>query len=127
MFDKSTGYDTNLIASNNTDKVFINKLIDIIHDNLDSTSFDVEELAAKVNLSRTQLYRKVKSMTDKTAQEFITTIKLKRAAELILTGEYSITQVSEMVGSSEVGNFSRSFFKQFGVTPSSYKNLHSQK
>lgn len=127
MFDKSTGFDTNLIASNSTDKQFINKLIEIIYENLDSTTFDVEELASKVHLSRTQLYRKVKSMTDKTAQEFITTIKLKRAAELILTGQYSITQVSEMVGSSEVGNFSRSFFKQFGVSPTTYKNMHITK
>lgn len=122
LFDKSTGFDTHVIAVNNVDKVFMDKLVSIINENIESSTFDVEELASMMHLSRTQLYRKIKSLTNKTAQEFVSTIRLNRAAELILSGLYSNTQVAEIVGYSEVGNFSRSFARQFGMTPKAYKN-----
>jgi len=122
LFDKSTGFDTHVIAVNNVDKVFMDKLVAIINENIESPTFDVEELATLMHLSRTQLYRKIKSLTNKTAQEFVSTIRLNRAAELILSGLYSNTQVAEIVGYSEVGNFSRSFVRQFGMTPKAYKN-----
>jgi signal transduction histidine kinase/ligand-binding sensor domain-containing protein/DNA-binding response OmpR family regulator len=122
LFDKSTGFDTRVIAVNNVDKVFLDKLVTLINENIESPTFDVEALAALMHLSRTQLYRKIKSLTNKTAQEFVSTIRLNRAAELILSGLYSNTQVAEIVGYSEVGNFSRSFVRQFGMTPKVYKN-----
>ncbi len=127
LFNKNTGFDTDIIAINNVDKIFLDKLVAVIQENMSSPTFDIEELASRMNLSRTQLYRKIKNLTDKSAQEFVSTIKLNKAAELILTGMYNITQVSEMVGSSEVGNFTRSFVRQFGVSPKVYKNTYLKK
>jgi signal transduction histidine kinase/ligand-binding sensor domain-containing protein/DNA-binding response OmpR family regulator len=122
LFDKSTGFDTHVIAVNNVDKVFLDKLVNLINENIESPDFDVEKLAVLMQLSRTQLYRKIKSLTNKTAQEFVSTIRLNRAAEMILSGLYSNAQVAEIVGYSEVSNFSRSFARQFGLTPKAYKN-----
>jgi signal transduction histidine kinase/ligand-binding sensor domain-containing protein/DNA-binding response OmpR family regulator len=127
LFDKSTGFNTDVIALNNADKLFMDRILSIINNHIGSTTFDVEELADKINMSRTQLYRKVKNLTNKSVQEFIATIRLKKAAEMILSGEYNITQVSEMVGFSEVGNFTRSFIKQYGMSPKAYKNSFQQK
>ena len=122
LFDKSTGFDTHVIAVNNVDKVFLDKLVKLINENIETPTFDVEELAGMMNLSRTQLYRKIKSLTNKTAQEFISTIRLNKAAEMILSGQYTNTQIAEIIGYTEVGNFSRSFVRQFGMTPKTYKN-----
>jgi len=124
LFDKSTGYNLNVIASNQVDKQFLDMLVKEIHENMSRVTFDVEELASMMNMSRVQLNRKIKSMTDKTAQEFVLTIRLNKAAEYLLSGLYNVTEVSEMVGYSEPTNFTRSFARLFGETPKSYVASH---
>lgn len=126
LFNMNTGFDTKIISVNGTDKLFMDKLTNFIYDRLSDPDFDVEVLSDKMNLSRTQLYRKVKGMTDKSVKEFITTIKMNKAAELILSGEYNIGQVADMIGESELSNFSRNFTKQFGVSPSKYRNHYTK-
>lgn len=126
LFNMNTGFDTKIISVNGTDKLFMDKLTSLIQNRISDPEFDVEVLSEKMNLSRTQLYRKVKGMTDKSVKEFITTIKMNKAAELILNGEYSIGQVADMVGEGELSNFSRNFNKQFGISPSKYRNHYKR-
>lgn len=124
LFDKSTGYNLNVIASNQVDKLFLDTLAKKIYENMNRLTFDVEELAAMMNMSRVQLNRKIKSLTDKTALEFVLTIRLNKAAEYLLSGLYNVTEVSEMVGYSEATNFTRSFTRQFGESPKNYITSH---
>lgn len=125
LFDKNTGYNTRVIAVNQIDKQFLEDLVTRIHANMNRTSFDVEELASMMSMSRIQLNRKIKSLTDKTAQEFVLTVRLSKAAELLLSGTYNVSQVSDMVGYSEISSFTRSFTRQFGESPTSYILNHS--
>ncbi|WP_243348596.1 two-component regulator propeller domain-containing protein [Parabacteroides sp. FAFU027] len=125
LFDKNTGYNTRVIGVNQVDKQFLEELVNHIHDNMSRISFDVEELASMMSMSRIQLNRKIKSLTDKTAQEFVLTVRLSKAAEFLLSGTYNVSEVSDMVGYSEVSSFTRSFTRQFGESPTSYIVSHS--
>jgi len=73
-----------------------------------------------MGVSRAQLFRKIKAMTNQTVHEFVTTIRLNRAAELLLTTNSSIGEIGMKCGFSEPSHFTRSFMKKFGVTPSNY-------
>ena len=73
-----------------------------------------------MNMSRTSFYRKIKGLSDLTPNELINISRLKKAAELLASGEHKINEVAGMVGYSVNSNFSRDFHKQFGESPSSY-------
>jgi len=120
LFDKSTGYNTKVIAVNQLDKQFLDELINRIHENMAGATFDADELASMMNMTRVQLNRKIKSLTNKTTKEFVLTARLNKAAELLLSEQYTVAEISEMVGYSEPGNFTRSFTREFGESPKSY-------
>jgi len=92
--------------------------------NLEDTDMDVEKLARAMNMSRITLYRKIKAISVLTPLEVITITRLKKAAELLAEGNYKMYEIADRVGFSSQSNFTRSFQKQFGITPSEY--LHSK-
>ena len=102
------------------DQNFIEKSINIIKKNLDNTEFSVEKFALEIGMSRSSLFLKLKSITGQSTSEFIRTIRLKRAAKLIESGKYSVTEIIYMVGFSDPKYFRTCFKKHFGSTPSSY-------
>jgi two-component system, cell cycle response regulator len=116
------------IANTRTDEVFLDKLNEIIEANLEDQDLDVNKLARLINMSRTNLFRKIKSISDLTPHELINITRLKKAAELLAGGSYKIYEVCDMVGYNSQNNFSRNFLKQFGITPTDYQKLmHSDK
>ncbi|WP_170124448.1 hybrid sensor histidine kinase/response regulator transcription factor [Breznakibacter xylanolyticus] len=126
MFGKGSFIDPKILANNVTDEAFIKKVMKIIEDNLSETDFDTETLATKLKMSRALLYKKIKVLTNQTVHDFVTTIRMNKAAELLLAGEYSISEVAYKVGFTVVGNFSRSFTKQFGLNPTNYILKHKK-
>lgn len=108
------------IAYSKADELFLEKLNEVIYANLDDTELDVEKLAKLVNMSRPTLYRKIKSISDLTPNELINITRLKRAAELLVEGNYKIYEVADMAGYGSQTNFGRNFLKQFGMTPTDY-------
>ena len=106
--------------SNKLDQKFIEKSINIIKKNVDNTEFSVEKFALEIGMSRSALFLKLKSITGQSTSEFIRTIRLNKAAKLIKSGKYSITEVIYMVGFSDPKYFRTCFKKHFGCTPSSY-------
>lgn len=113
------------IAHNRADEVFLEKLNQVIHANLDDQELDVDRLARLMNLGRTSLFRKIKSLTDFTPNEFINIARLKKAADLLTGKNYRIYEVSDMVGFSSQTNFGRNFMKQFGMTPKDFQKKHA--
>lgn len=73
-----------------------------------------------MNVSRPTLYRKIKAISDLSPNELIRISRLKKAAELILQNKFSLSEISEKVGFSSQSYFSRSFSKQFEISPSEY-------
>jgi DNA-binding response OmpR family regulator len=108
------------MAYSKADELFLEKVNEAIHGNIEDTGFDVEKLARLVNMSRPTLYRKIKMISDLTPNELINITRLKKAAELLAEGHYRIYEITDMVGYGSQTNFGRNFLKQFGMTPSEY-------
>ena len=77
-------------------------------------------LAREVAMSRMQLHRKLKNLTDNSPGDLIRNIRLTKAAELLKDGELNVTEVSYEIGISSRSNFSKIFKEKYGVTPSEY-------
>lgn len=107
---------------NSSDKDFTKRAYDIVEINLDKTNFSTDQLAKELFLSRSQLHRKMISITGQAPGEFIRIIKLKRAAEMLLKKKLSVTQIAYEIGFSSPAQFSRAFSKQFNCTPSEYSS-----
>ena len=71
-------------------------------------------------MSRAKFYYKFKGLMNETPNSFFKKYKLNRAAELLKSGKYNVSEVSDMVGFTSLSYFSVSFKKQFGVSPSDY-------
>ena len=106
--------------SNTIDQLFLEKATKIVNDNIDNTHFNVEIFASEMAMSRSNLFKKLKSVTGFSSTEFIRSIRVKKAAEYLRSGKYSITEVLFMVGFSDPKYFRTTFKKQFGMTPSEY-------
>jgi signal transduction histidine kinase/ligand-binding sensor domain-containing protein/DNA-binding response OmpR family regulator len=102
------------------DERFLRRCREIVDEHLDDDSFSVEAFAREVALSRAQLHRKLKALTDLAPRDFLRTQRLQRAARL-LGGRYgNVTEVAYAVGFKSLSHFARSFREQFGVPPSEY-------
>lgn len=115
------------MAHTKTDELFLEKVNEAIYINLEDAALDVEKLARSMNMSKATLYRKIKSISDLTPNELINITRLKRAAELLVDGQYKIYEVADMTGYGSQTNFGRNFLKQFGMTPSDYLAMKQAK
>ncbi len=109
------------IVDHDEDKKFISRIEELIFDNLSNTEFSVEDLAKHMYVSRSSLYTKLNAISDLTPNEFIRLIRLRKAAQYIVQGKYKINEICYLVGFSSPSYFTRSFTKQFGVSPKDYK------
>jgi signal transduction histidine kinase/ligand-binding sensor domain-containing protein/DNA-binding response OmpR family regulator len=103
------------------DKTFMQKVLDYINENIGEADLNVEHLADDMALSRSQLYRKIKSITGMTANELIRKIRLERAKQMIENGSKSISEVGFCVGFSSASYFSKCFKNEFGILPTELK------
>lgn len=105
---------------NNLDNEFIQKITQIVEDNLEMEKMDIAFIAKKMCMSHSTLYRKIRGVADMSANEFIRKIKMKNGLRLLQSGEYSISEVSCMTGFSSVAYFRLCFKSEFGMAPSEY-------
>jgi ligand-binding sensor domain-containing protein/signal transduction histidine kinase/DNA-binding response OmpR family regulator len=108
------------IAHNKTDEKFLKKLDEEILKNITDSDLSVESLAEIMNMSRSTLYRKIKDISNLSPNELINIVRLKKAAELLLTENYKMYEIAEMVGYKSQTSFGRSFLKHFEMSPSDY-------
>lgn len=111
---------TNTIAQNKADEQFLNRLTEVVMQNIEEENFNVDNLADAMNMSRTSLHRKIKGISELTPGDFIRLVRLKRAAELLQEGEYRINEICILVGFHSQSYFTKSFQKQFGVLPKDF-------
>src|SRR5690606_26489884 len=120
IFNKYFSVISDLPANGKTtslDKEFIEKVLNYIHNNIDDPDLNVESLASQLNLSRSQFYRKIKALTNQTANEFLRNIRLHRAKQLLEKGNPSVSEVCFMVGFSSPSYFTKCFKGYFGLLP----------
>lgn len=109
-----------------SDRKFMDKLVQLMNDNMDNGDMVVDDLVRELAVSRSVFFKKLKSLTGLAPIEFIKSMRVKRAAELIEEGEYNMTQISYMVGINDPRYFSKCFKQQFGMTPTEYKEKLAQ-
>lgn len=105
---------------------FIQNALACVEENISNPEFSVIELGKGVGLSRMQLYRKLKSVTGQSPNEFIRTIRLKRAAQLLERSNYTISEITYQVGFNDLQYFRECFKKHFDVTPSKFLDQRNQ-
>ena len=93
-------------------------MLDVARANISNTEFDKEEFASAMYVSSSLLYKKIKSLTDQSPTDFIKTVRLNHAVDLLQSGKYTVTEVSELCGFASLGYFSTVFSKHFGKSPS---------
>lgn len=108
------------IALNKSDEIFLNKVTEVILKNISDTDFRVDQLAEALSMSRSSLLRKITGISEFSPNEFIKIVRLKRAAELLQENDYSVNEVSYLVGFSYPSYFAKSFHKQFGILPKDF-------
>lgn len=99
---------------------FMNKIVQTIEEHLEDPCFDAKFLADEMSMSIPTLYRKVKAFSNCSILELTRSVRIKRAAQLILQQKYTITEVCEMVGFNDMATFRKRFIEQYGVNPSQY-------
>ena len=108
------------IAQNPTDSEFLKRMNHTIEENFSNSELNVNFLAAELNISRSSLFAKIKTLAEITPNEMIQVVRLKKAAQLMKEGKYTISEISYMVGFSNPSYFSKCFQKQFNIKPTDY-------
>jgi signal transduction histidine kinase/ligand-binding sensor domain-containing protein/DNA-binding response OmpR family regulator len=107
------------------DEQFLRKVKKTVEKHLADSTFSVDTFASEMNLSRVQLHRKLKALIDLPASDYIRTLRLNKAAELIAHKTANIASIAYDVGFTNPSHFSEAFRKQFGVVPSKYQSQKS--
>ena len=108
------------ITDNKKDQSFLQKAIDYIVQNIADNNLNVEELAEAMNMSRSNVYRKIKALTGNTIIEFIRIIRLKEAIKLMGKKKFTLAEIAYKTGFTSPAYFTKSFKDQYGKPPSEY-------
>ncbi|GAA3561911.1 two-component regulator propeller domain-containing protein [Snuella lapsa] len=116
--------DSNLQSK---DEIFIQRLTEEISKQLDNPDFKLEELANIIDMSYSSIYRKCQEITGKTLIDFYRTLRIKKAALLILKYNYNINEAAFMVSYRDIKYFRKCFKEEFGKTPMALKKDSQKK
>ena len=119
-FRRNIRVNPSVITITSLDEQLMQKALEHIERNMDNPEYSVEALSRDLGMSRMNLYRKLQSITGHTPTEFIKTLRLKRAAQLLQGSQLNIVEVSDRVGFSSSSYFTKCFKEQFGVLPTQY-------
>ena len=110
----------NKIPITDIDERFLKRLTETVEEHMSDEKFNADVLSEKIGMSRMQLYRKLRGLTNQTVHEFIRNIRLKRAVQLLEQKKMTITEVAYSVGFNDLTYFARCFRKQYDKSPSEY-------
>jgi len=111
-----------------SDRQLIDKAVSIVERHLNDKTFVIDHLAAKLGISTSSLYRKLKVLTNQSPTEFVRYIRLKKAIKLMNEGNTNVDEIGYAIGFNSHSYFTSCFKKHYGKTPSDYLNdLKSKK
>jgi signal transduction histidine kinase/DNA-binding response OmpR family regulator len=106
---------------------FLEQAMAIVEAHIMDEDFTVESFQQHIGMSRMQLHRKIKALTDQSAGEFIRSIRLKKAAGLLQQSGMQVAEAAYLSGFNHLSYFAKCFKETFGVSPSAYQEAHAQK
>ena len=124
-FNKNLEVEPSNITITSIDEQLIKRALECVEKNMNNCEYTVEQLSSDVGMTRMNLYRKLQNITGQTPTEFIRSIRLKRAAQLLQGSQLTILQISDLVGYNSSRAFSKNFKEMFGMLPSQYAELHN--
>lgn len=120
-FSKSTVIKPSEVTAVSMDRKFLEKAISVVEQNFENPQFSVENLADEVNMSISQLNRKLNALVAQSAGRLIRSLRLQRAADLLRQNADTVAGICYRVGFNDQGYFGRVFKRQFGVSPTGYR------
>ena len=121
LFHKTIEITPSSITTTSLDEELVRKALHFVEENIDNPEYSIEDLSKDLGLSKTHLNRKLQSIVDLTPLQFIRSIRLKRAAQLLTNSQYNINEISYMVGFNTLKYFNSHFKEEFQMTPSQYR------
>ncbi len=119
-FARVLTFDPKEILITSADEVFLENAMTIVENNIDNYLFNVQQFATDLTVSRALLFTKLKALTGQTPNNFIKTIRLKRAAQLLKTQKLNVSEIAYKVGFKDPKYFRKCFKEQFNILPSVY-------
>ena len=110
----------NIVISSPEEK-FLHKAVEVVENNIADAELDIERFAQEVGVSRMQLYRKLHALTDMTVKEFIRSIRLKRATQLLMQEKMTVSEIAYAVGFKDLSHFRKCFRQAYGMNATEYK------
>lgn len=107
-----------------SDQILYEKIIKTINENISNPDLNVEFLAQAIGMSRVHMHRKLKELTNQSARDFIRSIRLNQAAELLTSQKLTVSEVAYALGYSNLSHFSNSFREFLGMSPKEYAEKH---
>jgi AraC-like DNA-binding protein len=120
-FKKQENFMATLAAENPKEAVFLQKVITVIHAHIGDETFDVEQLARSMAMSRMHLNRRLKPLVNQSPVHYIRDIRLIKAKEMIEKEDLSIGEICFQVGFQSQSHFTRAFIEKYGVRPTAYR------
>ncbi len=114
------GVDADNMRVSGMDEQFLKKALAEVEKNMDNALWSVESFSEAMHMSHSQLFRKLKALTELSVTDFIQTVRLKRAASLLQKNAGTITDIAFQVGFNDASYFTKCFKKQYKVSPRSY-------
>lgn len=107
------------------DERFLQKAIEVVEKYIADPDLDIERFASEIGVSRMQLYRKLNAMTEMTVKEFIRSIRLKRAAQMLVQKKLNVSEIAYAVGFKDLSHFRKCFRQEFGMSATDYIERNS--
>jgi signal transduction histidine kinase/ligand-binding sensor domain-containing protein/DNA-binding response OmpR family regulator len=126
-FQKQIEINPGEVTITPVDEKFLKQALEVVEKNMDVPEFSVEDFSRDMFMNRVTLYRKILSLTGKTPIEFIRSIRLKRAAQLLEKSGLSIAEIAYEVGFNNPKNFTKFFKEEFKILPSHYASNKKEK
>ena len=120
IFNQDIKIEPSRITITPLDRQLVEKAIQIVEDNISETEFSVEELASSLNISRSYFYKKMIKITGKKPIEFIRTIRMKRAQQLLTESQMQVSEIAYTWGYNSSKVFSKHFKEEFNISPSEF-------
>ena len=121
LFHKTIEITPSTITTTSLDEELMKKALLAVEKNMNNSEYSVDDLATSLAFSRRQLSRKFQSIIGLSPSEFILSIRIKRAAQLLKDSQYNISEISDRVGFSTIRSFNQNFKDEFGITPTQYR------
>ena len=119
-FSKQLVVNPSELVTTSADENFLLKALQAVEENMDNEKFGADEFCTAVAISRANVHRKLKALTGQSTSEFIRTIRLKRAAQLLMQKTASVSEIAYDTGFNNLSYFTRCFKEVYGVMPSEF-------